>query len=190
MNNKGFTLVELLAMLVVLAILMGIAIPNITGILANNKVNVMKADASKMTDTAKMKFSRIPSPERPKAGQCVIYALNYLNDNGDITNGPNGGKYLQFDSFIVISRHGSQFDYYIRLIEEDGTKRIGMNLVERKVLSQDDTSYIKSIKEADLLKLGGDKEGDLAVLNASSSTAIRQLCPSGVVDYYPGRVTN
>ena len=56
MNNKGFTLVELLAMLVVLAILMGIAIPNITGILANNKVNVMKADASKMTDGA---FSKI-----------------------------------------------------------------------------------------------------------------------------------
>ena len=32
-NNKGFTLVELLAMLVVLGILIGISVPNITGIL-------------------------------------------------------------------------------------------------------------------------------------------------------------
>ena len=56
MNNKGFTLVEILAMLVVLGILMVITIPNVTGILANNKFKVMKADADKTLDTAKIRF--------------------------------------------------------------------------------------------------------------------------------------
>ncbi|MBQ6498238.1 MAG: prepilin-type N-terminal cleavage/methylation domain-containing protein [Bacilli bacterium] len=188
MNNKGFTLVELLAMLVVLAILMGIAIPNITGILANNKLNVMKADATKMVDTAKLKFSRIAASERPKSGECVIYALNYLNDSGDITNGPNGGRYLQFDSFIIVSREASKYGYYIRLIEEDGAKRIGINVEERSVLSQGETDYIKSISESELFGLGGDKEGDKTILD--SKEIVRNKCPNGVIDYYPGRVLN
>ena len=47
-KRKGFTLVELLAMLVVLGILMAVAIPNITGILGNQRVNGLKADAESL----------------------------------------------------------------------------------------------------------------------------------------------
>ena len=188
MNNRGFTLVELLAMMLVLGVLMAVAIPNITGILANNKLNVMKADATKMIDTAKLKFIKIDSNERPKSGECVVYALNYLNDTGDITDGPNGGSYMQFDSFVVVSREPSQYNYYIRLIETTGSKNIGMNLVERSVLSEGETDYIKDIPAGKILGLGGDKEADLAVLNGSAD--IRSLCPSekGVIDYYPGKI--
>ena len=40
LKNRGFTLVELLAMLVVLGILMAVTIPNITGILNQSKENM------------------------------------------------------------------------------------------------------------------------------------------------------
>ena len=186
MNSKGFTLVELLAMMLVLGVLMAVAVPNVTGILANNKLNVMKADATKMVDTAKLKFSRITANERPRANQCVIYALNYLNDTGDITDGPNGGSYMQFDSFIIVKRSANQYDYYIRLIETAGSKKVGMNLVERSVLSEGETDYIKEIPADKILGLAGDKEADMAVLNANAD--IRAKCPSGVVDYYPGKI--
>lgn len=44
-NNKGFTLVEILAMLLVLGIIVAITIPNITGILSGQKENVYIEDA-------------------------------------------------------------------------------------------------------------------------------------------------
>ena len=39
LNNKGFTLVELLAAMVILAAIMVIAVPNIMGILNNSKAD-------------------------------------------------------------------------------------------------------------------------------------------------------
>ena len=99
MKKNGFTLVELLTMLTVLGILMVIAVPNITGILRSNKLNIIKADAIKMIDTAKIKMVTVNSKDKPTAGQCLVFALNYLNDSEDINTGPNGGNYLQFDSF-------------------------------------------------------------------------------------------
>ena len=55
MNNKGFTLVEILAMMVILAILIAISVPNITGIIAKQKENISIEDANKLVETAKVK---------------------------------------------------------------------------------------------------------------------------------------
>ena len=44
MNKKGFTLVELLAVIVILAIILAIAVPSITGILNSAKRSAFQAD--------------------------------------------------------------------------------------------------------------------------------------------------
>lgn len=146
MNNKGFTLVEILAMLVVLGILMVITIPNVTGILANNKFKVMKADADKTVDTAKIRFSQLKPVNKPKVNECVVYSLNALNNTGDITKGPNGGQYLQYESFVAVTRKANRYEYYIRLVElYDDTKKIGIELKESSGLSEGKIDYIKEI---------------------------------------------
>ena len=55
-NNKGFTLVEVLAMLVVLGIIIGVTVPNITGILNSQKTNLIAEDGIKMIENAKNEF--------------------------------------------------------------------------------------------------------------------------------------
>jgi len=44
-NKKGFTLVELLAVIVILAIILAIAIPGISGIITNAKKGAFESDA-------------------------------------------------------------------------------------------------------------------------------------------------
>ena len=53
LNNKGFTLVELLAVIVVLAIVMGLAVVAITGVLDNARKATFVADAKSFLDGAR-----------------------------------------------------------------------------------------------------------------------------------------
>ena len=121
MNRKGFTLVELIAMLVVIAILMAIAIPNISGVLKKNRENIG------VTGKAKYPASN---------GDCVVMTLKYINNNNDFKSGVNGGLYNDTESIIVIkkslldaSASTSTYKYYIRLVETKGEQVYMMNLV-------------------------------------------------------------
>lgn len=51
-NNKGFTLVELLAVIVVLAIVMGLAVVGITSVLDSTRKSAMLADAKSFLEAA------------------------------------------------------------------------------------------------------------------------------------------
>lgn len=84
MNNKGFTLVELLAVLVILIIILTIAIPSITSSIERNKENMLskKIDIIETSMEAyvdlyknKIKYTEF------KNGQCSINIIK-LKDTG------------------------------------------------------------------------------------------------------------
>lgn len=53
-SEKGLTLIELLAVIVILGIIAAIAIPSIGGIIQKSKVNAVKADAVQILNAAKL----------------------------------------------------------------------------------------------------------------------------------------
>ncbi|MCM3637278.1 prepilin-type N-terminal cleavage/methylation domain-containing protein [Sporosarcina luteola] len=55
-NEKGLTLVELLAVIVILGIIAAIAVPSIGNIITNSKVNALKADGQNVLAAANMYF--------------------------------------------------------------------------------------------------------------------------------------
>ena len=144
-DSRGFTLVELLAMLVVLGILMGITIPNITGILNKSKENTVIGDANKMIDTAKIKISthKTGYDKLPQLGdnECGVLSLDYLNSNEDISNGPNDGNYLSFDSYVVYKVESvgasKKYKYFVRLIEQKGNNYYGIESINYSDLNKD-----------------------------------------------------
>ena len=185
MNSKGFTLVEVLAMLVVLGILMAISVPNVTGILNNSKLSAMKTDGIKMVDTAKVKFTKLKSYEKPKTGECIVYGLNAVNDTDDISKGPNGGVYMTDESFVVIARQNNKYIYYVRLVElSDDNKMQGLNLVDSNRLYEKKSDFIGKITDNYELK------GDIAEETESLKTKLSSKCPSGIAGYYPGHSFN
>ena len=52
-NEKGLTLVELLAVIVILGIIAGIAVPSVMSIIQKSKVNAVRADALQVISAAK-----------------------------------------------------------------------------------------------------------------------------------------
>ena len=118
-NKKGFTLVELLATVVILGIIMVVAIPNVIGILDKNRATTYVEDAKKLVARAEYalrsgKTSKLPS------GQCAIFNLAFL-DNNEFENGPYGHSYDKKKSFVIAAKNSSgEINYYVRLIEPLG----------------------------------------------------------------------
>ena len=81
-SQKGLTLIELLAVIVILAIIAAIAIPAIGNIIANSRVNALKADGQNALSAANIYFTENGSDK-----QVTIKELldeSYLDDAGKL----------------------------------------------------------------------------------------------------------
>lgn len=183
MKRNGFTLVELLAMLTVIGIIMIVAIPNISGMLKNQRLDFIKQDAKNMVESAKMKINKDRVLVKPKNGECIVFALNYLDDNDNIVNGPNGGKYEQFDSVVIYTREGSKYKYYVRLVERYKNQRIGITLVDSIDIDKLKTSDVKTVGDNIGLSKNDTRANGIAKLSAFGS--IMSKCTS-IKGYYSG----
>lgn len=136
-DKKGFTLVELLATIVILGIIMVIAVPNVMGILSRNRSNTYVEDAKKLATLAEYQVrSNGNVIQKPATNQCIVLTLSYL-DNAEFEDPPYGGEYLKNISFVVVKKEGNELKYYVQLFEKyKGTYR-GVPLVESSKLVED-----------------------------------------------------
>ena len=139
LNKSGFTLVELLATVTVMAILMIVAVPNILNTIDRNKKNTYIEDARKLVNLAKIEFLSNREITRPTTqngeSRCVAFSFAYLVNNKEIGLGPEGGTYdvrgTKFgkDDFASLSYVFIKYDsiekeykYGVQLVEEYTTK--------------------------------------------------------------------
>ncbi len=80
-NQKGLTLIELLAVIVILGIIAAIAVPAIGGIIDNSKRDAHAANAIQMINAAKLAVVG-DSEARPANGQSTYLSLGWLVAQG------------------------------------------------------------------------------------------------------------
>ncbi|ARF13099.1 type II secretion system protein [Sporosarcina ureae] len=86
LNQKGLTLVELLAVIVILGIIAAIAVPAIGNIITNTKYNAAKADAINTLNAANMYFTE--DNTATAASEVTVVQLKdngYLDSYGTLT---------------------------------------------------------------------------------------------------------
>ena len=178
-NNKGFTLIELLVMLVVLGILMVVAIPNITGIMKNNRLNALKGDAQHMVERTNVMVTKSKNISKPAAGECIIFSLNYLNTYDDLTAGPNDGRYNQEESFVIYTRQGQKYVYYVRLIEDVDGSSVGMNFIQSDTI---DSLTAEDIEEISTVYGISKSNTESENINVLTGEPFDTICNSGGIN--------
>lgn len=122
MKNKGFTMVELLATIVILGVIMLIAVPSVTSVLTKNKKQTF-------IDDAKIFIALAEATARKNNHLYDCYTLNSSTDIGkcynistqDIEKSPYDKKYLEISRVLQCQKGG---DYYYMVYLTDGTKSI------------------------------------------------------------------
>ena len=123
-NNKGFTMIELIAVVAILGLLMMLAVPNINSMIDKRKRESYLTDAKKLVSLAEYKFNTSSSIKPAKGSYCKVYKFSDL-DTTDIDNPPNDGKYDPNLSYVYIkydvqdkSDLEKVYTYYVQLVEK------------------------------------------------------------------------
>ena len=109
--KKGFTLVELMGVIVLLSILIIIAVPAVTGVLKENKDKLYDSQIKTIETAAKNWASDEENlPKLPSNGKCIIIYISTLKKGGyldlDIKN-PKTEKPFSDNFMVMISRASS-----------------------------------------------------------------------------------
>lgn len=137
-NERGLTLIELLAVIVILGIISAIAVPSIGGLIDNSKKDAHVANAQQMINAAKL--AAATDEELIKTGDTssVIY-LKDLVDNGylepmeDPDSSSESEKYNTDQSYVKVNKTNNKFSYSVKLV---GSKREIQETLENE-LSRD-----------------------------------------------------
>ena len=131
MDNKGFTLVELLVTLAMLGLIMMVTIPNIEGISEANKKQAYADDALRFKNTVEYMIRSDENYKKPtNNGDCIIVSLSHLvvDSNNNISvegseydNAPNDGQYAYDYSYVVVRNDNKKLKYYVQLVEQYGS---------------------------------------------------------------------
>ena len=156
LNKRGFTLVELLATMVILGIIMVIAVPNVMGILNNSRNSAYVEDAKKLISLAEYKFRSDSSIMRPSVGKCTVLTLSYL-DNSEFDNTPNKNGYYKRGSYVAIKNEGTastaKYVYYVNLMEflSADSPRYALNTDKLKGISLKTLDELNTLAPKDLV---------------------------------------
>ena len=112
-NKKGFTLVELLAVIVILGVLLMIAVPAVQNVIKKTKNNATQKQAELFIDAAK-KMAIIDEA----TSDMLIYKLSDLDSDVDKN---------RFTGMVVALKENGSYKYYIYLNDSVNKKTIGNN---------------------------------------------------------------
>lgn len=118
LNDKGFTLVELLAVLVILAAIMGIALPSITSSMERNKDKQNESKEKLLESFAEIyvsdhKVAIYDNLVSIHADECYIDISDlrnngYLSDDADIDANGN-----QMNGYVIFNKTNNSYTFHI-----------------------------------------------------------------------------
>ncbi|MBW8350208.1 prepilin-type N-terminal cleavage/methylation domain-containing protein [Bacillus sp. IITD106] len=120
-NQRGLTLVELLAVVVILGIISAIAIPSIGGLINNSKKDAHIANAQTMVNAVKLMITA-DELTFDKDNKATVTLETLVKDNYlDKVKDPSGNGYDEKNSIVTVTKGtDNAYDYSVKLISTNG----------------------------------------------------------------------
>jgi type IV pilus assembly protein PilA len=118
-NERGLTLIELLAVIVILGIIAAIAIPAIGGLIDNSKKDAHVSNAQQMINAAKIAVTS-DKDLVPADGGTKTITLKQLEDDGYLETVKDPDKtqngYDKNNSYVMIQNSNNKLSYSVKLV--------------------------------------------------------------------------
>lgn len=137
LNNKGFTLVELLAVIAIMSVLLGIAVPTYSRIILNSKKTAYADTALTYIRSAKMKIANKEINKTFDEDTTYYIDVRFLEESGVIAPSPFG-DWIEAYVIYTIDSKGIPTYYFLSLDEQGWMiKRKKEDEINKSVVIQD-----------------------------------------------------
>ena len=99
-NNKGFTLVETIAVIIILGVVLSITVPSITNVVKSTNKNRMISDAETFISEVKEYVESDTIGNTPKDNKYKLVDIK-----SKLSKSPYGGNYNMESSFVIINNN-------------------------------------------------------------------------------------
>ena len=167
-NQKAFTLSELLAVIVILAILLAIAVPKVTQYITKSRKDSLIATANDFIDAVRNSAHSDIYDLPIGTNDVTIVSLDLIGLSKGGNKSPFSGNWIPKFSYVAIVNVGTDVDpdykYYIAIRD---TKRYSVALTEENKISnnsiiRDDISFSK----VGIDEMCGSKDGSYKILRS------------------------
>ena len=124
-SNKAFTLIELLAVIIILAILMTLAITAMSGYIVDAKKDTFITTAQQYANAARLSF--VNNEYRTVArGNCIAIKTSKIELESGSRDSSFGNGFTDNDSYVLIANvaksndESDRYEYYVQMVDEDG----------------------------------------------------------------------
>lgn len=118
-NNKGFTLVETIAVIIILGVVLSIAVPSITNVVKSTNKSRMISDAETFISEVKEYVESDTIGNTPKDNKYKLVDIK-----SKLSKSPYGGNYNMESSFVIINNNSYTVcltDYKYKATGEEGS---------------------------------------------------------------------
>lgn len=160
-NKKAFTLIELLAVIVILGVLLGIAIPKVTQYITKSNKDNFVNQAILVVDSVRDDATSLMFPEPIQNNDVTIVTLDMVSLKDTNYKSSFGGTYLYNKSYVAIINVGTGIDpEYKYFFAAQDSKGYAIPLLEEKEISTDKIiAKAKNKMEVTIQSLCGTEEG-------------------------------
>lgn len=122
LNKKAFTLIELLAVIIILGVLLLIAVPAVSRYIQESREDTYATNLSKFVDAVSPEVNSYNEPYTFATDEYLVVPIACLElERGDSSKSPFG-PYVKTKSYVVVTRkeNNGGFEYHVAALDETG----------------------------------------------------------------------